>query len=109
MVYPGTEAYRQALRDETLLTEDYRRWLTREGLHRTVLGPPGLDSDVLFAWCDQARRSLYLRPQYIAAKMGQVLTRPAEAGRIVRAARVFAGYLFRPVRSSTSGGQVRTG
>jgi hypothetical protein len=104
MVYPGTEAYEWARRNGYLTTEDFREWLTPDGLHRTVLDQPGLMAEELITWCDQARRSFYLRPRYVAAKMWQILTHPAEAGRISRAVRVFSRYLFRPslpAKSST--------
>jgi radical SAM superfamily enzyme YgiQ (UPF0313 family) len=95
MVYPGTDAYVWARDGGYLTTGDYREWLTGEGLHRTVLEQPGLTATDLAEWCDAARRSFYLRPRYIAAKVAQIVGKPAEAGRIVRAARVFAKHLFR--------------
>jgi hypothetical protein len=103
MVYPGTEAYEWAKRNGYLTTDDFRQWLTPEGLHRTVVSQPELTAEELVAWCDQARRAFYLRPRYMAAKAWEVLTDPAEAGRILRAARVFAQYLFRPSLRSGSG------
>lgn len=102
MVYPGTEAYAWARGSGYLATEDYRAWLTCDGQHRTVLEQPGLTSEELAEWCDAARRAFYLRPRYIAAKIAQIASQPAEAGRIVRAARVFARHLIQtalPARS----------
>jgi radical SAM superfamily enzyme YgiQ (UPF0313 family) len=96
MVYPGTEAYRWAAGNGYLETEDFREWLTPEGLHRTVISLNGLSAEDLVAWCDRARRKFYLRPRYVASKVKQMLTQPAEAGRILRAARVFSRYLVRP-------------
>jgi radical SAM superfamily enzyme YgiQ (UPF0313 family) len=96
MVYPGTEAYDWAQRNGYLQTEDYRQWLTPDGLHHTVMSHSELSADELVAWCDRARRSFYLRPQYIGEKVWEMLSRPAEAGRILRAARAFTRYLFRP-------------
>jgi anaerobic magnesium-protoporphyrin IX monomethyl ester cyclase len=103
MVYPGTEAYQWAKQNGYLTTEDYRQWLTPEGLHRTVISQPGLTAEDLVAWCDQARRAFYLRPRYIAGKAWQVVTNPAEAGRILRAGRTFARHLFRPSSQTGSG------
>jgi radical SAM superfamily enzyme YgiQ (UPF0313 family) len=96
MVYPGTEAYEWARRNGHLTTEDFREWLTPDGLHRSVVNQTELTAAELVAWCDQARRSFYLRPRYLAAKAWEILVHPAEAGRILRAARVFLKYLFRP-------------
>ncbi len=102
MVYPGTEAYDWAVRSDYLVTHDFRQWLTPQGLHRPMVSHPGLTAEELMAWCDHARRSFYLRPGYIARKVWQVLAHPAEAGRIVRAFRVFSRYLFRPSPPSGS-------
>jgi len=95
MVYPGTEAYEWAKRNGYLTTEDFREWLTPDGLHRSVVNLPGLSAEAVTEWCDNARRSFYLRPRYILAKARQVIAHPGEAPRILRAARVFARYLFR--------------
>jgi radical SAM superfamily enzyme YgiQ (UPF0313 family) len=94
MVYPGTKAYRWAQAHGYLSSKDYRRWLTDDGLHRTVLERPELSAEDLVAWCDQARRAFYLRPRYVARKAGQALRQPAEAGRILRAAWTFSRHLL---------------
>ena len=102
MVYPGTEAYEWARCNGYLTTEDFRKWLTPNGLHRSVVNQPELTPEDLVAWCDQARRSFYLRPRFVAAKVREVLAHPAEAGRILKAARVFFRYLFCPWLSAES-------
>lgn len=95
MVYPGTEAYQWAMQSGYLTTRDYHQWLTPDGLHRPVISQPGVTVEDLLAWCHRARRAFYLRPRYIAGKAWQAVTNPAEAGRIFRASRAFARYLFR--------------
>jgi len=94
IVYPGTDAYKWAKRNGYLATEDFREWLTPEGLHRSTVNHPTLSSKVVAAWCDDARRSFYLRPRYLLAKAWQVIVHPGEARRIFKAARVFARHLF---------------
>ena len=107
MVYPGTDAYRWAREGGHLVSEDYREWLTAEGLHRTVLQQPGLSAEDLASWCDQARRAFYLRPRYVAAKVGQILRQPAEAGRVLRAGRTFFRHLWgRPKGARRVGGRL---
>lgn len=96
MVYPGTEAYQWARCNGYLITEDFSEWLTPEGLHRSVVSHSGLSAEELVAWCDYARRSFYLRPRYVLAKAWEVVTHPAEARRIFKAASVFVRYLLRP-------------
>jgi len=100
MPYPGSPAYDWARREGYLAGEDYHTWLTRDGLHNTVLNLPGLPAAELVAWCDRARRAFYLRPHYLAARAWEMVTQPAEAGRIWRAGRTFARYLF-PTRPRT--------
>jgi anaerobic magnesium-protoporphyrin IX monomethyl ester cyclase len=95
MVYPGTAAYEWARHNGYLNTEDFPEWLTPKGLHRSVVDLPDLPAAEVVQWCDDARRSFYLRPRYILAKAWQMIAHPGEARRILRAARVFARYLFR--------------
>lgn len=94
MVYPGTEAYEWADRNGYLTTRDFREWLTPDGLHRTVVSRAELPAEEVVAWCDYARRSFYLGPRYIAAKIWQVMTHPSEARRVFRAGRAFTRHLF---------------
>ncbi len=95
MAYPGTEAYEWARRNGYLISEDFGEWLTPEGLHRSTVNLPGLSAEEVVEWCDHARRSFYLRPRYVWAKVWEAITHPGEAHRILRAARVFVRYLFR--------------
>ncbi|MHA2028998.1 MAG: radical SAM protein [Candidatus Kariarchaeaceae archaeon] len=94
MVYPGTEAYEHARSNGNLTSENFQEWLTPDGLHNTVIHQNGLEADDLIAWCNQARRSFYLRPEYILAKIWEIITHPGEAGRIFKAARIFSKHLF---------------
>jgi radical SAM superfamily enzyme YgiQ (UPF0313 family) len=68
MVYPGTEAYAWAKENGYLITEDFREWLTSDGLHNCVVSRPGLSNCELVEFCDRARRQFYTRPSYIARK-----------------------------------------
>jgi len=95
MVYPGTEAYQWASQNNYLTTRDFSEWLTEEGLHNCVVSTPALSNDDLVAFCDYARRSFYLRPSYVLSKMGQVLTHPREARRVLKASRTFLRYLLK--------------
>jgi anaerobic magnesium-protoporphyrin IX monomethyl ester cyclase len=95
MLYPGTEAFEWASRNDYLDTRDYRRWLTPDGLHATVINLPGLGHEDLVHWCDEARRRFYLRPKYIGRKARQSLRSWGELARTLKAARRFFRYLFR--------------
>lgn len=101
MLYPGTEAYDWAKKNGFIDTADFREWLTTDGLHRSIISQPGLSAEELVIWCDEARRSFYLRPRYMAGKLWQVITRPGEARRILKAGATFVKYLFRPSLRAT--------
>jgi radical SAM superfamily enzyme YgiQ (UPF0313 family) len=93
MVYPGSEAYDMAKRKGHLSTSNYQDWLTADGLHKSVLSYPNMNSEELVTWCNKARRSFYLRPGYIIKKIKQIISQPSEATRIIRASRIFIKYL----------------
>ncbi len=99
MVYPGTEAYDWARRRGYLTTEDFRQWLTPEGLHRSCRQPAGPHRRGVGCLVRSGASSLLPRPRYVAAKAWEILAHPAEAGRILRAAPCFLRHLFRPSSS----------
>jgi anaerobic magnesium-protoporphyrin IX monomethyl ester cyclase len=96
MVYPGTEAYTWAQCNGYLISEDFRDWLTEEGLHNSVVSRPNLPAEQLVQWCDDARRRFYLRPRYVLAKVREIVAHPAEARRIFKSFHRFVRHLFSP-------------
>jgi radical SAM superfamily enzyme YgiQ (UPF0313 family) len=96
MVYPGTADYEYFSEKGWVVSNDFRRWLTEDGLHSSVVSNPQLRYEELVAFCDRARREFYLRPAYIFAKLRQMITNPGEAKRIIKAAFTFFRYLLRP-------------
>ncbi|UCD87627.1 MAG: radical SAM protein [Desulfobacterales bacterium] len=95
MVYPGTEAYNWAKGENLILTEDFSKWVTEEGLHNCVVELPGLSNADLVAFCDRARREFYLRPKYFISKSMQVLRHPSELKRTAKSMKTFFKYLLR--------------
>ncbi|MGA1823528.1 MAG: B12-binding domain-containing radical SAM protein [bacterium] len=95
MVYPGTEAYEWARENGYLLTEDFREWLTDEGLHNCVVSTPALSAQDLVEFCDYARRKYYLSPRYLTYKLIQSLKAPEEMKKTVKSAKTFFKYLLR--------------
>jgi radical SAM superfamily enzyme YgiQ (UPF0313 family) len=96
MVYPGTSDFDYFSGKGWITTTDFRKWLTKEGLHSSAVSRPDLSNETLVAFSDRARREFYLRPQYLFSKFVQVLTHPSEAKRIFKAALTLFKYLFSP-------------
>ncbi len=94
MVYPGTEDYEWAKKEELLSIKDYSEYLTEDGNHNSVLRMPDMTSDEIRESCDYARRRYYLRPQYIAYKLYQQLRHPSEIRRTYKAAKRFVRFLM---------------
>jgi len=85
MVYPGTECYEWARKEGFLTTQDFSRWLTREGFHNCVVSRGNLTPVRLVEKCNEARRRFYLRPSYIWQKAREALTDPLQRTRLMRA------------------------
>jgi radical SAM superfamily enzyme YgiQ (UPF0313 family) len=96
MVYPGTSDYDYFGGKGWIVSNDFRRWLTDDGLHSSVVSNPDLRYEELVAFCDRARRAFYLRPTYIFAKLKQMAVNPGESKRIIKAALTFFRYLLQP-------------
>lgn len=94
MVYPGTEAYEDYKRRGWLTARDYNQWITAEGLHNCVVRNETLTSTELVELCDLARRRFYLRPRYMFYKLLQMIEKPSEIVRTVKAARTFFKHLI---------------
>ncbi len=95
MTYPGTTAYDRFVESGMITAKTYRDWLTEEGLHNCVVRTETLTPREIVEFCDRARKEFYLRPRYLAYKLKQVITRPEEIPRTLKAARTFFRYLFR--------------
>ena len=95
MVYPGTEDYAWVKEKGYLMSEDYSKWVTEDGLHNSVVSNPDLTYQELVAFCDHARRKFYLRPSYFLLKARQSLKDPQEGLRNLKAFKTLAGHLLR--------------
>lgn len=95
MVYPGTAAYDEARRRNYIQIEDWSAWLTKEGLHNSVVTLPNITHEELVSFCDHARRSFYLAPGYIAYKLKQSLKDRRELQRNLKGFATLAKYLVR--------------
>jgi len=91
-VYPGTEAYEWAKKNNYLTTEDYSKWVD-EGEMTTTVSRPELTKEELLKFCDNARKEYYLRAKYIIPKLIQSIKSPEEAIRTLKSAKVFFRHL----------------
>jgi radical SAM superfamily enzyme YgiQ (UPF0313 family) len=94
MVYPGTEAYSWAKQNNYLRVNDYDQWITKEGLHSTVVNFPNISSNELVEFCNRARREFYLRPKYIFNKIFQSFSSVFELKRDLKGFKSLIKYLF---------------
>jgi radical SAM superfamily enzyme YgiQ (UPF0313 family) len=95
MVYPGTEAFDWAEANKFLVTKDYRKWLSEDGLHNCVISTPELSAKDLVAFCDYARRRYYLGPRYLLYKLIQGIKSPEEMKKTLKSGKTFVKYLFK--------------
>jgi radical SAM superfamily enzyme YgiQ (UPF0313 family) len=98
MVYPGTEAYDWADQNGYIRADNFRQWLTKEGMHNCVLHTEQLSANELVDFCDYARRRFYLRPRYLVYKALDVLRNPREISRTAKAGAMLMTHLFKKHR-----------
>jgi anaerobic magnesium-protoporphyrin IX monomethyl ester cyclase len=98
MVYPGTAAYEEAKKRNYIQIEDWGAWLTKDGLHNSVVTLPDITHEQLVSFCDRARRSFYLSPPYLFYKLKQSLKDRRELQRNVKGFITLSKYLLRGSR-----------
>jgi radical SAM superfamily enzyme YgiQ (UPF0313 family) len=95
MVYPGTTAYEEAKKRNYIQIEDWGAWLTKDGLHNSVVTLPNITHEQLVSFCDRARRSFYLSPGYLFYKTKQSLKDRRELQRNLKGFITLSKYLLR--------------
>lgn len=95
MVYPGTEAYEWAKSAGYIASGDFSEWVTKEGLHKSVVSTPELSAEELLKFSDYARRRFYLRPGYVWQKIKKCLKDPKELTSTLKSFKVFYKHLFK--------------
>ncbi|HEY1660521.1 MAG TPA: radical SAM protein [Candidatus Sulfotelmatobacter sp.] len=98
MVYPGTTAYEEAKKRDYIQIEDWGAWLTKDGLHNSVVTLPNITHEQLVSFCDRARRSFYLSPAYLLYKLRQSLKDRRELQRNLKGFVTLSKYLVRGSR-----------
>ena len=102
MVYPGTSDYGYYQEKGWIASDNFREWITPEGLHSSTIANPELPYDELVRFCDRARREFYFRPGYLVFKAVQSLRNPAEARRNIKAFGKIWRYLVKAPSSPAS-------
>jgi anaerobic magnesium-protoporphyrin IX monomethyl ester cyclase len=105
MVYPGTAAYAEAKKRDYIQIEDWNAWLTKDGLHNSVVTLPNITHEQLVSFCDRARRRFYLSPAYVLYKFTQSLKDPRELQRNLKGFYKLFKYLLRGSKHETSQSQ----
>jgi radical SAM superfamily enzyme YgiQ (UPF0313 family) len=93
-LYPGTEAFEWADQKGYLTSKEYKTWLTEAGYHNCVYDLPGLSSDQILEFCEQAYKRYYLSKKYLLMKLKQSVTDFHEAGRNIASGFNFLRYLI---------------
>lgn len=103
MVYPGTAAYDEAKKRKYIQIEDWGAWLTKDGLHNSVVTLPNLTHEQLVSFCDRARRRFYLNPPYLLYKLKQSLKDRRELQRNLKGFVTLSKYLLKGSRHKNHG------
>ncbi len=92
--YPGTEAYEWA-RSSGYIKAGYDHYCKEDGTHNCVLDLPGLSSQEMVDFCDEARRKYYMRPRYFAHRLAVGIKDPSDLKRSLKAFGRLRRYLVR--------------
>jgi radical SAM superfamily enzyme YgiQ (UPF0313 family) len=66
--FPGTEAYQWA-KENGYIKGGYSDYVKEDGTINSLLELPGLSSEEMVQFCDNARKKYYLRPRYIMHRL----------------------------------------
>ncbi len=100
MVYPGTTAFNWAKEKGFILTEDFSKWITKEGLHTTTISRPELPKEETIKWANKARLEFYGKnPKYWLKMAKQVAKNPKEGIRILKGGKELVKHLGKSVLS----------
>ena len=104
MPYPGTGAYNWARDNNYLRINDFRDYLTKDGLHNCVIELPGLTRKEILGWCDRSRRLYYCSPGYIIYKLIRLFLNPGEIIRTYKAFMKFRRYILKIQKDTPQNG-----
>ena len=82
--FPGTEAYAWA-KSNGYISGRYDEYVKEDGTINCVLNLPGISSEEMVKFCDDARKKYYLRPSYILHRLKMGLQDPEDLKRSLKA------------------------
>ena len=92
--FPGTEAYEWAKRNG-YIKGGYADYVKEDGTISSLLDLPGLSSEEMVEFCDNARRKYYLRIGYILYRLRVGLKDPEDLKRSLKAFKSIRRFLFK--------------
>lgn len=92
--FPGTQAYDWA-KENGYIKGDYPDYVKEDGTINSLLELPGLSSQEMVEFCDEARRKYYWRPRYILHRLRVGLTDPEDLKRSFKAFGRIKEFLFK--------------
>lgn len=80
-LYPGTDAYKWALKNTFLKTTKFSEWLNDKGHHNCIFDLPNLSANEMVKFCEDSYKKYYLSKNYLLKKIKQSLKSYKEAKR----------------------------
>lgn len=92
--FPGTEHWRW-YKEAGYIKGNYSDYVKEDGTINSLVELPGLSSEEMVAFCDEARRRYYWRPSYILHRLRVGLTDPEDLKRSLKAFSRIKDFLFK--------------
>jgi len=96
--FPGTEAYFWA-KENGYIKGGYEDYVKEDGTINSLLELPGISSEEMVMFCDNARKQYYLRPKYIIHRIWMGIHDPEDLKRSIKAFGRIRRFLFAKSRS----------
>jgi radical SAM superfamily enzyme YgiQ (UPF0313 family) len=94
IVYPGTSDYTWAIEEGLIEIQNYADYLTKEGMHKSIVHMKDMSSSEITKWCNMATRRYYLRIQYILYKLKQIILHPSELRRTLISFKNYSKFIW---------------
>ena len=92
--FPGTEAYAWA-KQNGYIHGDYNDYVKEDGTINSLMELPDITGDEMVKFCDDARRTYYMRPSYVLHRLQVGLSDPEDLKRSLKAFGNIKSFLLR--------------